>query len=152
MSISALTFPTICSPLPSRVKINFPHLEGLELADDLNGSPDSIDVLVGSDFYWDIVTGKTVTGDGPTAVSSKLGWLLSGPVKGVNTGNCTISKLIISGEPPFVNETRESDEITESLRQFWDTESIGIKDTAMEYPQLINCEKEFTDISYNGRI
>ena len=22
----------------------------------------------------------------------------------------------------------------------------------MEYPQLINCEKEFTDISYNGRI
>lgn len=152
ISISALTFPVLCSPLPSRVQINFPHLEGLELADDLNGSQESIDVLVGSDFYWDIVTGDTVVGDGPTAVSSKLGWLLSGPVKGVNTDNRIVSNLIISGEPPFTSATKEKDEVTEMLRQFWDTESIGINDTTLECQQPIKFEDEFSAISYNGQM
>ena len=81
IDISALTFPVICSPLPTRVQTNFVHLEGLKFADDFDGSQDTIDVLVSSDFYWDIVIGDIVSGDGPTAISSKLGWLLSGPVK-----------------------------------------------------------------------
>ena len=95
IDISALTFPVICSPLPTRVQTNFAHLEGLKLADDFDGSQDTIDVLVGSDFYWDIVIGDIVSGDGPTAISSKLGWLLSGPVKGTKTDNH--SKIVLRG-------------------------------------------------------
>ena len=34
VSISALSYPAICSPLPSKVDFDCPHLEGLELADD----------------------------------------------------------------------------------------------------------------------
>jgi len=48
-----------------------PHLQELELADSAE-SPDSIDILIGSDHYWDFVTGETIQGDfGPTAVRSK---------------------------------------------------------------------------------
>ena len=49
----------------------------------------------------------------------------SGPAQGANNSSYTISNLIISG-------VRERDEVTEILRQFWDTESIGIKDSLPE--------------------
>ena len=82
--VCVLSFPTICSPLPSRVDANnYPHLHGLKLA-DYSDSEDSIDVLIGSDYYWDFVTSEIVRGDfGPTAVNSKFGWILSGPTEAV---------------------------------------------------------------------
>ena len=57
--VCVLSFPTICSPLPSRVDANnYPHLHGLKLA-DYSDSEDSIDVLIGSDYYWDFVTSES---------------------------------------------------------------------------------------------
>ena len=57
VNITALCFPTICTNLPSVVNVHdHPHLVGLELADDPDKPGDQIDVLIGSDFYWDIVT------------------------------------------------------------------------------------------------
>jgi len=74
VEISALNYPTICSPLPSKVKVDNPHLEGLQLADSLDDSYGTINILIGSDHYWDLVSDETVRGDsGPTAVSSKFG-------------------------------------------------------------------------------
>ena len=50
-----------------------PHLE-----DDSNAT----DVLIGADHYWDIVTGDiTREGDGPVAITNRLGWLLSRPAR-----------------------------------------------------------------------
>ena len=47
--VCVFSFPTICSPLPSRVEANnYPHLHGLKLA-DYSDSKHSIDVLIGSD-------------------------------------------------------------------------------------------------------
>lgn len=133
--------------MPSRVQTNFVHLEGLELADQFDRSHDTIDVLVGSDFYWDIVIGDIVSRDGPTALSSKLGWLLSGPVKGAKCDNYIVSNLIISGELPV----SETDEVTQIMQRFWETESIGIKDTP-KCQQAIKLEDQFSDISFNGNL
>lgn len=37
-------------------------------------------MLIGSDYYWDLVTGGVCRGNvGPTAIHTKLGWVLSGP-------------------------------------------------------------------------
>jgi len=45
---------------------------------DEASSDSSIDVLIGSDYYWDVVDGEIIRGtDGVVAVSSKFGWLLS---------------------------------------------------------------------------
>lgn len=81
ITISALTFPVICSPLPAKVCTSYAHLDGLELADEPCSSGSSTDLLIGSDYYWNFGTGETKRGEeGPIAVNSKLGWLLSGPL------------------------------------------------------------------------
>lgn len=120
-------------------------MEGLELADYFDRSQHTIYVLVGSDFYWDIVIGDIVSGDGPTAISSKLGWLLSGPVKGATTDNYVVSNLIVFGELPI----RETDEVTEVMQRFWETESIGIEDTP-KCQKAFKLADQFSDISFNG--
>jgi len=76
--IHALTFPTICAPPATMVNPHqFVKLMELELANyPRSEGNDSIDVLIGSDYYWDIVSGDVNRGDGPTAVNSKLGLLL----------------------------------------------------------------------------
>ena len=72
IEVTAFNYPIICSPLPSKVEVNYPHLEALQLADSLSDNYGAIDVLIGSDYYWEIVSGETVCRDcGPTAVSSK---------------------------------------------------------------------------------
>ena len=67
LELVAYTSPVICSSLPALVNAcDYEHLDSLELADgDSQNSKKSIDVLVGSDFYWSIVTGDSVIGDCP---------------------------------------------------------------------------------------
>ena len=67
---------------------SFEHLTGTQLADDLDNPRETIDILIGSDFYWDIVTGDVRIGTrGPIAISNKLGWLLSGSIESSSVTN-----------------------------------------------------------------
>ena len=128
VDISALKFPVICSALPSKVTIHdYSHLHDLEFAENFdNDVHDTIDVLIGSDHYWDIITSKGIRADtGPTAVNSKFGWVLSGPViDSSSSGNSVASYLCISGAPRTIES---NDEIVSVLRRFWETDSIGIQ-------------------------
>jgi hypothetical protein len=137
--IRAIGFPTICAPLPSKVNVGeYSHLDGLDLADfdsgDEGNNSDSIDILVGADHYWDIVTGDVIHGrNGPTAVNSKLGWLLSGWSKQPSSVDSTVSNLILAGERlDSSNTITDHDELVSSLRRFWETESIGIDSSESE--------------------
>ncbi len=78
--------PLNCEPLanvPNRLCIeNYEHLHQLDFADSLEdvgqGEPD---ILIGSDYYWQLITGEVIHGNGgPIAVCTRLGWDLSGPV------------------------------------------------------------------------
>lgn len=75
--ISALCFPKICSPLSASVDVSrYPHLQGLDFTDAsvVDGSQPNIDILIGSHFYFEILTDEVVHGDsGPVAVDSKFG-------------------------------------------------------------------------------
>ncbi|XP_074644270.1 uncharacterized protein LOC141901090 [Tubulanus polymorphus] len=83
--IKALVIPTISTPISNLVNnkvLDLPHLRNLTLAEQpssITGDFD-IDVLIGADYYWSIVGDNTVKGYGPTAVSSRIGYLLSGPI------------------------------------------------------------------------
>ena len=129
ITISALTFPVICSPLPAKVYTSYAHLDGLELADEPCSSGSSIDLLIGSDYYWNFVTGETKRGeDGPIAVNSKLGWLLSGPINGTDDRSyITHSNLIIDGHNSLFQPSQD-DILADTLKSFWETESIGISE------------------------
>ncbi|XP_028413524.1 uncharacterized protein LOC114536361 [Dendronephthya gigantea] len=125
--ISALSFPVICSPLITKIEVDqYPHLQGLQLADS-SDSNDSIDVLIGSDHYWDLVEGDTVRGEfGPVAIDSKFGWLLSGPTNNDSFNEICTTNLVILGSSDNQSETTQ-DPLVDMLRKFWETESIGIK-------------------------
>ena len=70
----------LCSPLTNLVELShYPHLNGLALANSVDVSSKHIDILIGADHYYNIVIGEVIRGSaGPVAISSKLGWLLSG--------------------------------------------------------------------------
>ena len=57
------------------------HLAQLELADSCSDdSTLEVDVLIGSDYYWDLATGEVRRGEsGPVPINTRLGWVLSGP-------------------------------------------------------------------------
>ena len=130
VELTTVNFPVICSPLRSRVNIDYTHLDGLELADSSNDNDsDSIDILIGADHYWDVVTGDIVRGEsGPTAISSKLGWLLSGRTESNGKDDDpTVANLILTGESnDRTSVLNHNDKIVDSLKRFWETESIGI--------------------------
>ena len=141
LRFTALSFPVICTTLPSVTSTdNLPHLEGLELVDDPTSPGERINVLIGSDFYWDFVSSDTRIGDkGPIAIKGKLGWLLSGPIESSAVANLVSSHLITveNRDDPTSLETASqncfraevswsSDQLTSALKQFWETESLGI--------------------------
>ncbi|CAM1310776.1 Uncharacterised protein g5510 [Pycnogonum litorale] len=84
LKVSVFVVPHICESVKDqnivKTKRNHDHLCNLKLADYCYDNDLSVDILLGSDFYWNIVTGQVKKGkDGPVAINTKLGWVLSGP-------------------------------------------------------------------------
>lgn len=79
ISLSAYVVPKICEPLQhqfiSHTQQSCDLLRNLNLADCLTGIDNSeVDVLLGCDQYWDLVTGEFKKGgNGPTTISTRLG-------------------------------------------------------------------------------
>ena len=133
MSLSLYVVPTICERLagqPIAVCLGqHPHLLGLELA-DFSSSESSlpVDVLIGFDYYWEFVTGSVCRGtNGPTAIHTKLGWVLSGPSSHSepNQGAVNLSVthvLHIETAPEDLSCT-----LDDQLRAFWELEALGIR-------------------------
>ena len=134
VKIYALCFPKICSPLSASLDVSlYPHLQGLVFADAsvVDGSQPNIDILIGSDFYFEILTGEVLRGDsGPVAVNSKFGWVVSGPtlergeISNVSMANLVIEKM--SSQNPYP-DNKNDNELSCALRRVWDIESLGIQ-------------------------
>ena len=80
LSLTAFVVPTICQLLKYQTtqaaqKI-YHHLEGLNLADLNTGEEElEVDILVGSDQYWNLITGAVRRGDsGLKTMGTKVGW------------------------------------------------------------------------------
>ncbi|CAB4004998.1 Hypothetical predicted protein [Paramuricea clavata] len=86
LSLTVFVVPTIYQPLRHQTtqaaQEIYHHLEGLNLADLNTGEEElEVDILVGSDQYWNLITGAVRRGDsGPNAMGTKVGWVLYGPV------------------------------------------------------------------------
>ena len=102
------------------------HLCQLELADSYEGGePFQPDILVGSDQYWNLITGETIRERGGlVAVHTHLGWVLSGPVTlpaGTATSvNCVVHVLKVDAD------SGDTSGLDNQLRTFWELESLGI--------------------------
>ena len=127
--VELLVVPHICEPLTAQpVQLcskTFPHLTPLTLADIYPAdTPLDVDMLIGSDFYWQLTTGEIIRGQtGPVAVNTKLGWVLSGPVNSnveddSNATALTVHTLHIGNN--------NDEQLDKTLQAFWDLESLGI--------------------------
>ena len=120
--VEALTINKVCNKLrPVNIDISkYPHLKNIKFADSYPRGPTEIDILVGMDFYYSIVDGKCQKGlepDMPVAVSTNLGWILCGPIQNNVDHQATVMLSTVS-----VNE------VTFSLKNFWELEHMGIED------------------------
>ena len=97
--LELFTVPTICEPLTSQpiafCTERYGYLSQLDLADDFDGkSAMNIDLLIGADHYWNQTTGRTIRGgNGPVAIHTKLGWVLSGPAPDVGANHQSASLI-----------------------------------------------------------
>ena len=152
VKLNAYCIPTICAPLANQntrvSQSKYDHLASLKLADVTCGLEEgTIDILVGSDQYWQIVTGEVIKGESrPTAMNTKLGWVLSGPVesstvKHESVTNLACTHVLKCAANPLIDGAGLDNE----MKKFWELESLGIQ------PQEASVYEKFTNtISHKG--
>ena len=146
--LSAFTVPLICQPLQSqpvnRVIGDSKCFSGLRLADYSTGEQNlDVNILIGSDYYWTLVTGHTIRGSqDPTAVHTKLGWVLSGPGSG-DAGDLQRNNLVTTHVLKCANEPVSYEGLEGELKKFWDLKSLSIQPPSV-YEEFL--EK----LTYNG--
>ena len=96
--LNLFVVPHICDPLTTQTVSScsrmYSHLAHLDLADISPDETLEVDMLIGSDFYWEFVTGQTIRGQGgPVTVETTLGWVLSGPAELSRQRRSTVSLI-----------------------------------------------------------
>ena len=127
VEVELLETPNVCS---SNIKTATEEIrrsleeKGLQVADHpVRGmEQEGLGILIGGDYYWNIVSGRTERLDnGLVAVESKFGWLIQGtvsiPVMNVTTETVDVNALHIS--------VGEEQALTEQLRSFWEPNRWG---------------------------
>ena len=148
LPLSVLIVPTIAAPVQNITHYaidKLPYLKGLQLAIPMTvGEQFEVTLLIGADHYWQVVEDHIVRGPDPTAMKSRLGYLLSGPLlppsKQHRKHGATI--LHVSTEPAQVAEL------------FWTMESTAISSTSVD-PDMTEYQRTYitheADGSYTAR-
>ena len=133
--LELFTVPLICQPLTAQpidlCATKYKHLVDLDLADASNNEEVSleIDLLIGSDCYWTLVTGEIRRGEaGPVAIHTRLGWVLSGvapALRETDTSHSFLTTHVLR-----VDASQYTENLDEVLQSFWKLESLGIEDSA----------------------
>ena len=129
IDLKVLSVPFICMPFKNQpIKItqrDSGNLREIDFAD--TGVHYDIDLLIGSDCYWKLFTGKTLKGKNNTVIASgsKFGWVLNGTVeKKTKEGeNFTFANNIVHVCHIQVHLLNKLDL---QMKRFWELESIGI--------------------------
>ena len=142
--------PVICRPLAAQ-QIDlcatwYKHLSDLDLADhSADDSPMAVDLLIGLDFYWDLVTGKVRRGEsGPAAIHTRFGWVLSGVTplpRSPNTSHSFLTTHVLK----ISSSQTPKESLEDILHSFWRLESLGIEstgETVLEGFVQSNCFKD----------
>ena len=133
----------------------YEHISGLELADRGDISDElEINVLIGSDHYWRIVTGIVSRGThGPIAIETRLGRVLSGPIGETSQDGMTANLIAACFTHTLKIEAFTVEENLETeLRKFWELEALGIlKDEQSVYEKFVQ-QISFKDGRYEVQL
>ena len=121
--------------------------EGLQFVEAVEGEV-NVDILVGQDFYWRLMTPEIVSiAPGLVAQRTIFGWVMSGLLPEDHSSPRVQSNVSVSHQLLCCD-------VSESMvRKFWDLESIGVvgRDSQLEDPVMRDfCEKvQFVDGRYS---
>lgn len=131
LSLSLFVVPMICEPLTSQpisacIEEN-KDLASLDFADPADTSSGlEVDILIGSDYYWSLVTGEICHSDnGPIAIRTRLGWVLSGPTS-LGTPEASSVNLITTHVLRADALHSDQESLNATLQSFSELESLGI--------------------------
>ena len=102
-----------------RRKAEFSHLKGLWFSDVCKSKEQlEVDILIGSDYLWCFQVGGTRRGElhEPVAVETKLGWVLSGPMKGARKVN-EVNVNFVGHTPVIAKKDAKPDEDLKELEK-----------------------------------
>ncbi|KAH7937170.1 hypothetical protein HPB49_008424 [Dermacentor silvarum] len=129
IEIEALEVADICIehiPIPDEEVIKKKEETGLDTRSlSLGGdSGNSVDILIGSDYYWQLVTGDVKTAwkkwKNLKSVRTKLGWTVQGPLP-------FLGSIVHCSSVIILRTCVEEDTVSEVLSRFWDLESLGVR-------------------------
>ncbi|CAB4030686.1 E3 ubiquitin- ligase DZIP3, partial [Paramuricea clavata] len=110
-------------------KRDYSHLQGLWFSDVCKENEVlEIEVLIGADYLWCFQEGNVVRGkaDEPVAVQTRLGWVLSGPMKVNGSSNETNSMHVV--DVNFLAQDNSScTKLDDFIHRLWDFETLGIR-------------------------
>lgn len=165
VQLKANVVENICQPQRSVLVSAYQHLKSLDLADpyDPRDRSTPISILVGSDFYYQLVGDEVVRGvSGPVAISSKLGYLLCGPltVSASDSNDGGVSRDSDgdggSADTSLVCCFAGADVSTSAGVDFtamWRLDSIGIlEDPSPSDDSFFPCDLQFRDGRYSARL
>ncbi|GFX98933.1 DUF1758 domain-containing protein [Trichonephila clavipes] len=143
-AVNALVVKELTCNLPNFIvsKFDWPHINGLQLADPSFYISRPVDMILGADVFFDLILYGKISGtkNQPSALNSKLGWLLSGKVSTA----CQSEKKVIS----LINCHALLD-LQNQIAKFWEVESIPDASNLSEEDQRI--EKFYLDHTRRNR-
>ena len=150
--IEAYLVPSISSVRNEHIevrKLQYAHLKGLWFSDVCkNADSLEVEVLIGSDYLWCFQGDRTIRGEqqDPVAVETKLGWVLSGPLRGERGRSEMNVNLVGSDVIKDENHGKKEEEreLEKSAKKLWDLETVGIREENEVHEALKD------NISFNG--
>ena len=157
ITVKVIVVPSVCPTVQNQHPITATAAHDspsqISLADNCNGSAE-IDMLLLADVYWQFVIGEIVrTHKGPTAVATRIGWVLSGPGE-LSESAMTASNLV---SVDHVNEgpltkIDSQDKLLLLLHKFWQLEAIGITPQEPDTLQIFRHTIQYDGHWYTARL
>ena len=147
VSVEAYVVPEISVIKNQHLEVareNYGHLKDLWLSDVCKSSEDlEVDVLVGADYLWLLQRDCIRRGKPgePVAIDTVLGWVVSGPLGGFDVDEP------VTALANFVSAEVRNPAI--DINQFWDLETIGIKDQSSDVHESVISDLKFTGTRYS---
>ncbi|GFX99455.1 DUF1758 domain-containing protein [Trichonephila clavipes] len=118
-AVNALVVKELTCNLPNFIvsKFDWPHINGLQLADPSLYISRPVDMILGANMFFDLIQYGKISGtqNQPSVLNSKLGWLLSGKISTA----CQSEKKVMS----LINCHALLD-LQNQIAKFWEVESI----------------------------
>ena len=120
--------PTICSPLSERfielAKNQYTHLNNIQLGDcNVNNSDSQIDVLIGAEDYWDIMTEKVNhRSKGPVAIKTILGWVLNGTFQWQSSSQTSVN--LCDSHVLKISAIEKNSICNDKFTRFWKSKTV----------------------------